>query len=179
MALVAAVQLDCAGRLDTTSTLISVASMTATECRRIEVLKNIWHRACKCYVTHSPATGKIGSLETKITPHTKACWEIVDRPKNGPHLSDLRDLLKWDALSREGVVKTIPISPRRNKELRPGRDFPPSMLLYGAQSLFRSNFSRCHALLSFVTSPLASPILAATWHALARWGPSPGAGTKN
>ena len=68
-------------------------------------------------------------------------------------------LLKCDALSREGVVKTVPISPRWNKELRPGRDFPPSMLLYGALSLFRTNFPRCYALLSFVTSSLASPMV--------------------
>ena len=76
----------------------------------------------------------------------------------GRKKSDPRDLLKCDALSREGVVKTVPISPRRNKELRPVRDFSPSMLLYGALSLFRTNFPRCHALLSFVTSSLANPI---------------------
>ena len=38
------------------------------------------------------------------------------------------------------------------------RDFSPSMLLYGVLSLFRTNFPRCHVLLSFVTSSLASPI---------------------
>ena len=76
-----------------------------------------------------------------------------------PHLSVPRYLLKCDTLSCEPVVKTIPTSPRRNKELRPVRDFSPSMLLYGALSLFRSttNFHHCHALLSFVTSSLASP----------------------
>ena len=31
-------------------------------------------------------------------------------------------------------------------------------LLYGAIPLFRTNFPRCHALLSFVTSSLASPM---------------------
>ena len=43
------------------------------------------------------------------------------------------------------------------------RDFSPSMLLYGMQPLFRTNFHRCHALLSFVTSSLASPINAAAF----------------
>ena len=40
------------------------------------------------------------------------------------------------------------------------------MLLYGALSLFRTNFPRCHALLSFVTSSLASPIVSVSseWH---------------
>ena len=49
-------------------------------------------------------------------------------------------------------------SPRRNKELCPVRDFSPSMLLYGAPSLLRTNFLRCDALLCFVASSLASPI---------------------
>ena len=82
----------------------------------------------------------------------------IDR-KTAPYLSDPRYLLKCDALSCEEVVKTVPTSPRRNKELRPMTDFSPSMLLYGALSLFRTNFPRCHALLSFVTSSLASPIV--------------------
>ena len=38
------------------------------------------------------------------------------------------------------------------------RDFSPSMLLYGTLPLFWTNFPRCHALLCFVTSSLASPI---------------------
>ena len=38
------------------------------------------------------------------------------------------------------------------------RDFSPSMLLYGALPLFRTKFPRCHALLCFVTSSLASPM---------------------
>ena len=48
----------------------------------------------------------------------------------------------------EGVVKTVPTSPRRNKELRPVRDFSSSMLLYGTLSLFRTSFPCCYALLS-------------------------------
>ena len=74
------------------------------------------------------------------------------------HLSDSRYLLKCDALSCEEVVKTVQSSPRRNKELHPVRDFFPSMLLYGARSLFRTNFARCHALRSVLTSSLASPM---------------------
>ena len=74
------------------------------------------------------------------------------------HLSDPRDLLKCDTLSRDEVDKTFPIFPRRNKELRPVRDFSPSMLLYGALSLFRTKIPRYQALLSFVTSSLTSPI---------------------
>ena len=61
----------------------------------------------------------------------------MDR-KTAQRLSDPQDLLKCDALSCEGVVKTVPTSPGRNKELRPVRDFSPSMLLYGALSLFRT-----------------------------------------
>ena len=75
------------------------------------------------------------------------------------HLSDPRNLLKCDALTCEGVVETVLTSPRRNKELRPAREFSPSMLLYGAQSLFSTSFPRCQALLRFVTSLLASPII--------------------
>ena len=50
--------------------------------------------------------------------------------KTAPHLSDPRYLLKCDALSCVGVVKTVQTSWRKNKELRPARLFP-SMLLYG------------------------------------------------
>ena len=92
---------------------------------------------------------------TKIASHTKhAGRPSIDR-KTAPRLCDPRYLLKCDALSCEGVVKTFPW----NKELLPVRDFSPSMLLYGALSLFRTNFPRCHALLWFVTSSLASPII--------------------
>ena len=68
-------------------------------------------------------------------------------------------LLKCDALSYEEVVKTVRTSLRRSKELRQVRDFSPSMLLYGTLPLFGTNFRRCHALLSLVTSSLASPIV--------------------
>ena len=59
-----------------------------------------------------------------------------------------------------------PIGPlyEEKKELRPARDFSPCMLLYGALPLFRTKFPRCHALLSFVTSSLASPIVKKKWH---------------
>ena len=40
-------------------------------------------RACKCYATaQQPANW----FWTKIASHTKECWEIVDRLKNGPAL---------------------------------------------------------------------------------------------
>ena len=85
------------------------------------------HRACKCYVTaQQPAY-----QPAKLRPIQKHAGRLSIDRKTAPHLSDPRDLLKCDALSREGVVKTIPISPGRNKELRPVRDFSPSMLLYG------------------------------------------------
>ena len=108
---------------------------------------------------HTPATGvatsKIGSKQSWRPVQKHAGRSLID-PKTAPHLSDPRDLLKCDVLSREGVVKTVPISPRGNKELHPVRDFSLSMLLYGALSLFTTIFSRCQALLSVVTSSLAS-----------------------
>ena len=83
-----------------------------------------------------------------------------------PHLSDPQYLLKCDALSCEEVVKTVRTFLGRNKELRQVRDFSPSMLLYGTLSLFRTNFRRCHALLRFVTSSLASPAAAVLFRVL-------------
>ena len=110
---------------------------------------------------HSPATGvatgKIGSKQRQRPIQKHAGRSSIDR-KTVLHLSDPHYLLKCDALSSEGVVKTVRTSLRRNKELRQVRDFSPSMLLYGALPLFRTNFPRCHALLSFLTSSLASPI---------------------
>ena len=96
---------------------------------------------------------------TRIAPNTIACWETVDRPNNGLARVVSRYLLKCDALSCERVVKTFQTSLRRNKKLRSVRDFSPSMLLYGTLSLFRTNFPRCHASLSFLTSSLASPMI--------------------
>ena len=111
---------------------------------------------------HSPATGvatsKIGSKQRQRPIQKHAGRSSIDR-KTAPHLSDLQYLLKCDALSCEGVVKTVRTSPRRYKELRQVRDFSLSMLLYGALPLFRTNFPRCHVLLSFVTSSLASPMV--------------------
>ena len=110
---------------------------------------------------HSPATGvatgKIGSKQRERPIQKYAGRSSIDR-KTAPHLSDPNYLSKCDALSNEGVVKSVRTSLRRNKELRQVRDFSPSMLLYGALPLFRTNFHRCHALLSFLTSSLASPI---------------------
>ena len=107
---------------------------------------------------HSAETGKIGSEQRWRSIQKHAGRSSIDR-KTVPHLSDPRYLLKCDALSCEEVIKTVLTSPGRNKELRPVRDFSPSMLLYGALSLFRTNFPHCHALLCFVTSSLASPIM--------------------
>ena len=78
--------------------------------------------------------------------------------KMAPHLSNPRSLLICEALSCEGVGKTFQTSLRKINELRPASDLSPSMLLYGTQYLFRTNFRRCHALLGFMTSSLASPI---------------------
>ena len=56
--------------------------------RRIGRARVKLNRACECYV-HNPATGiatgKIGSNKDSV-PYTKACWAIIDRPKNGPAL---------------------------------------------------------------------------------------------
>ena len=90
-------------------------------------------------------------FQTKIVSHNKSMLgDGRSTKKTAPHLSDPRHLLKCDALSCEGVVKTFQTSLRRNKELRPVSDLSPSMLLYGLLSLFRTNFPRCHALLCFV-----------------------------
>ena len=119
------------------------------------------HGASKCYVTPyiatGVATGKFGSKQSKRPMQKHAGRSSIDR-KTVPQLSDPRYLLKCDVLSCEGVVKTVQTSPRRNKEARAVRDRSPSMLLYGALSLFRTSFPRCHALLCCLTSLLASPI---------------------
>ena len=114
---------------------------------------------------HSPATGvatgKIGSKQRQRPIQKHAGRSSIDW-NSAPHLYDPHYLLKCNAQSREGVVKTVRTSLRRNKELRQVRDFSPSMLLYWALPLFRTNFPRCHALLSFLTSSLASPM--GHWH---------------
>ena len=105
-------------------------------------------RVCKCYVTPQQP-GKLVLNKDRV-PYKSVLGNRRSIPTifwNG----------LWDALSCEGVVKTAQTSPRRIKELRPVRDFSPSMLLYGALSLFGTKFPRCHALLCFVTSSLASP----------------------
>ena len=79
-------------------------------------------------------------FKTKISSRKKACWEIVDRPKVGPALVQSPISLEIDGLSCERVVKTFQTSLRRNKGLRPVRDFSPGMLLYGKLFLFRTNF---------------------------------------
>ena len=107
------------------------------------------------------ATGKIGSKQRPRPIQKHAGNSSIDR-KTAPHLSDPRNLLICDALSGERVVKTFQTSLRKNKELRPANDFSPSKLLYGAQALFRTNFLRCHALLGFLMSSLASPIYSRT-----------------
>ena len=116
---------------------------------------------------HSTATGvatrKIGSKQRQRPIQKHAGRSSIDR-KTAPHLSDSRYLMKCDPLSCEGVVKTVQTIPRRNKELCPARDCSPSMLLYGGLSLFRTDFRRCNALLCFVTSSLASPIIACCQH---------------
>ena len=91
------------------------------------------------------ATGKIGSKQ-RLRPIQKHAGRSSIDGKTAQHLSDHQDLLKCDALSCEGVVKTVPTSPGRNKELRLVRDFSRSMLLYVALSLFRTSFpvaTRC------------------------------------
>ena len=103
------------------------------------------------------ATGKIGSKQRQRPIQKHAGKSSIDR-KTAPHLSERRNLLICDAHNCERVVKTFQTSLRKNKELRTASDFCPSMLLYGTQSLFRTNFPRCHALLGFLTSSLASPI---------------------
>ena len=105
------------------------------------------------------ATGKIGSMhKQKQRPIQKhAGKSSIDR-KTAPHLSERRNLLICDAHNCERVVKFFQTSLRKNKELRTASDFSPSMLLYGTQSMFRTNFPRCHALLGFLTSSLASPM---------------------
>ena len=70
-------------------------------------------------------------FQTKIASHTKACWEIVDRLKNGLALSDPQYLVKRDAQSSEGVVKTVRTSLRRNKELRQWETFLPACFCMG------------------------------------------------
>ena len=114
------------------------------------------HRACKCYVT-APQPAKL-VLNNASIPYKSMLGDRRSAEKTNPLLSDPQYLLKCDALSCEGAAKTVRTSLRRNEELCQVRDFSPSMLLYGALPLFRTNFSRCHALLSFVTSSLASPI---------------------
>ena len=110
---------------------------------------------------HSAATGvttgKIGSKQRQRPIQKHAGKSSIDR-KTAPHLSERRNLLICDAHNCERVVKTFQTSLRKNKELRTASDFSPSMLLYGTQSLFRTNFPRCHALLGFLTSSLASPM---------------------
>ena len=103
------------------------------------------------------ATGKIGSKQRQRPIQKHAGKSSIDR-KTAPHLSEHRNLLICDAHNCERVVKTFQTSLRKNKELRTASDFSPSMLLYGTQSLFRTNFPRCHALLGFLTSSLASPM---------------------
>ena len=100
---------------------------------------------------------QIGSKQRQRPIQKHAGRPSSDR-KTAPHLSDPRYLLKCDALSCEKVVKTSQTPLWRNKELRPARAFSPSILLYGTLALFRTNFPRCHALLCFVTSSLASPM---------------------
>ena len=104
------------------------------------------------------ATGKIGFKQRQRPIQNHAGKSSIDR-KTAPHLSERRNLLICDAHNCERVVKTFQTSLRKNKELRTASDFSPSMLLYGTQSLFRTNFPRCHALLGFLTSSLASPML--------------------
>ena len=103
------------------------------------------------------ATGKIGSKQRQRPIQKHAGKSSIDR-KTAPHLSERRNLLICDAHNCERVVKTFQTSLRKNKELRTASDFSPSMLLHGTQSLFRTNFPRCHALLGFLTSSLASPM---------------------
>ena len=103
------------------------------------------------------ATGKIGSKQRQRPIQKHAGKSSIDR-KTAPHLSERRNLLICDAHNCERVVKTFQTSLRKNKELRTASDFSPSMLLYGTQSLFRTNFPCCHALLGFLTSSLASPM---------------------
>ena len=116
----------------------------------------------------SAATGKIGSKQRQRPIQKHAGKSSINR-KAAPHLSDPQNLLICDALSCERVVKTFPTSLRKNKELRPATDLSPSMLLYGTQSLFRTNFPRCRALLGFLTSSLASPIFADAWALFTCW----------
>ena len=123
-------------------------------------LVSAWSAKGLQMLCHSPgtgvATGKIGSKQTPIQKHSGR--SSIDR-KTGLHLSNPQYLLKCDVLSYEGVVKTVQTSLPRNKELRQVRDFSPSILWYGALPLFRTNFRRCYALLSFVTSSLVNPFM--------------------
>ena len=107
---------------------------------------------------HSPATGKIGSKQSQRPIQKHAGRSSIDR-NTAPHLSDPRYLLKCDALSCEEIVKTVQTCPRRKESFAQWETSFPSMLWYGTRSLFRTNFPRCHALLSFLTSSLASPMV--------------------
>ena len=129
----------------------------------LQYVKIDW--ACKCSARHSAATslatGKIGSKQRYRPVQKHAGRQSIDR-KSAPHLSNPRYLLKCDELSCERVVKTFQTSLRRNKGLRPVRDFLPACFCMGSYFCFEPIFLRCHALLCFVTSSLASPIML-TW----------------
>ena len=87
------------------------------------------YRACKCYVTaQQPAKLVLNNagVPYKSMPRKSS----IDR-QTASHLSDPRDLLKCYTLSCEGVVETVPTSPRRNKELLQARDFSPACFCMG------------------------------------------------
>ena len=110
---------------------------------------------------HSAATGvttgKLGSKQTSDSIPYKTMLGDCRSTEIQPCTCPIPDqyLLKCDALSYEGVVKSVQTSPRRNKEVRPVRGFSPSILLYETVRAkfvkFRTYFpvaTRCSSLAS-------------------------------
>ena len=150
-------QCESANRLNETS--VDASRVTATgkivpqKCTCQQCKRTFWsHSIGLASATSQPrnrrSNRQIGSKQSQRPIQKHAGRSSIDR-KTTPHLSDPRYLLKCDGLSCEEVVKTVQTSPRRKESFAQWETFFPSMLLYGTRSLFRTNFPRCHALLSF------------------------------
>ena len=129
-------------------------------------LSGLCHRACKCHVTapqpaEQPAKLVLNKASATYKSMLGDCWSTEKRPRTCPIPTIFWNVTLWRSCHNR------PDLSMKNKELRQARDFSPSMRLYGTLPLFRTNFRRCHALLSFVTSSLASPMSAANFGTIA------------